>query len=303
MKIIVSLTQNGLMIYSMTGYGKAEISYKGDKIVIEIRSLNGKSADIGLKSILIPKSKEVEIRQLLSSQLQRGAIDLFVQRESSQCVERHINKERFFSYFREIEEIQKEIPQLANQNNVLSTILRIPEVMENKNYEPDEELWNMMVRGINMAVEQLIQFRALEGNRLSFDILHRVDSIELYLNKVEELETSRIQEVKERLLNKFNELFIGVQIDQNRFEQELFYYLDKLDITEEKVRLRQHCNFFKQTASNEKYPGRKLSFITQEMGREINTIGSKANHAYMQQWVVIMKDELEKIKEQLLNIV
>ena len=290
------------MIHSMTGYGKAEISFKGDKIEIEIRSVNGKSADIGLKSALIPKSKEPEIRQLLSAHLQRGSIDLFANMERSQGVERPINKERFMAYYREIRGLQEECPELAHQNDVLGVLLRIPEVMEYKNFEPDEKEWAAIKEGILMAIHQLTVFRAQEGERLYHDMFQRVALIEEYVNKIEELESSRIEGVKERLLNKLNELPTVVLSDPNRFEQEIIYYLEKLDITEEKVRLRQHCAFFKQTASEEQSQGRKLSFIVQEMGREINTIGSKANHALMQQWVVMMKDELEKIKEQLLNI-
>ena len=296
------MIMNKLMIHSMTGYGRAEITCKGDKIEIEIRSVNGKSADIGLKSALIPKSKEPEIRQLLSSLLQRGSIDLFVNMERNQGVERPINKERFMAYYREIQEIQKGCPELAHQGDVLGMLLRIPEVMEYKNHEPNEEEWTVIKEGIVMAVNQLIQCRAQEGERLLCDMLQRVKLIETYISKVEDLEASRIEGVKERLLNKLNELATIMQPDQNRFEQELIYYLEKLDITEEKVRLRQHCAFFKHTASEEQYQGRKLSFIAQEMGREINTIGSKANHAAIQQWVVMMKDELEKIKEQVLNI-
>jgi len=290
------------MIHSMTGYGKAEISFKGDKIEIEIRSVNGKSADIGLKSALIPKSKEPEIRQLLSAHLQRGSIDLFANMERSQGVERPINKERFMAYYREIRGLQEECPELAHQNDVLGVLLRIPEVMEYKNFEPDEKEWAAIKEGILMAIHQLTVCRAQEGERLYHDMFQRVALIEEYVNKIEELESSRIEGVKERLLNKLNELPTVVLSDPNRFEQEIIYYLEKLDITEEKVRLRQHCAFFKQTASEEQSQGRKLSFIVQEMGREINTIGSKANHALMQQWVVMMKDELEKIKEQLLNI-
>lgn len=286
----------------MTGYGRAEVPFKGDKIEIEIRSVNGKSADINLKSAFIPKSKEAEIRQLLSSQLQRGSIDLYMNIESTQVVDCPINKDRFMLYYRDIQEIQKELPELAHQDNLLNTILRIPEVMGHKKTEPDEEQWDAIIYGINAAILQLNLFRAQEGERLSLDILQRVERIESLIDEVEKLEVPRIKGVKERLLNRLNELTQTVQPDHNRLEQEIIYYLEKLDITEEKVRLRQHCDFFKQTALEEFCQGRKLSFIAQEIGREINTIGSKANHAPMQQQVVLMKDELEKVKEQLLNI-
>jgi len=289
------------MITSMTGYGRTEITFREDKIVIEIRSVNGKSADINLKSALIAKSKELEIRQLLTSQLQRGSIDIFVYLDGNKVTERPISKERFLAYYHQIREFQKEL-QLGHQSDLLSAILRIPEVMEDKHHEPDQELWSTIVQGIELAIKQLNLFREQEGVSLARDILQRVEQIESYIYKVEEHEVTRIEKVKERLLNRLSELAATVQPDHNRFEHELIYYLEKLDITEEKVRLRQHCAFFKETALHEIAPGRKLLFIVQEMGREINTIGSKANHAVMQQCAVMMKDELEKIKEQLLNI-
>jgi uncharacterized protein (TIGR00255 family) len=289
------------MIYSMTGYGRAELTFKGEKIVVEIRSVNGKGADINLKGAMIPKSKEPEIRQLLVSHLQRGSIDLYVYIEGVQMAERPINKGRFMSYYRQIKALQKEIPELELQGDWLSAILRIPEVIELSNQDPDEKQWAYILQGINKAIQQVILFRAKEGVQLLDDILHRVELIESYVLKVEDYEKLRIEGVKERLKNRLTELMETVQLDQNRFEQELIYYLEKMDITEEKVRLRHHCVFFKQSLLEENQ-GRKLSFITQEMGREINTMGSKANHAVIQQLVVKMKDELEKIKEQLLNI-
>lgn len=286
----------------MTGYGKAEIFFGEDKIDIELRSINGKSADITLKSALIPKSKDAEIRQLLSTQLLRGSIDLYVSMEGYRMLERPINKALFKEYYREIEDLRREFPDFGPQENLLSAILRIPEVMECKHSELSGEQWAAILEGVNIAIKELHLFREKEGERLWNDMRKRVEIIELFIYKVEELEESRILAVKERLLSKLHEFAPAGQVDQNRFEQELIYYLEKLDITEERVRLRQHCAFFKQTALEENAQGRKLSFIAQEMGREINTICSKANHAAIQQWGVMMKDELEKIKEQLLNI-
>jgi len=285
----------------MTGYGRAEIGFRRDKIVIEIRSVNGKTADIGLKSSLIPRNKESEVKQLLISQLQRGSIDIYIHAEYNQTVERPIHKERFMAYYREIKALQAELPELG-QESVLGTILRIPEVMERRSEDPDNDQWTAIVHGIHLAIKQLHHFRAQEGEQLACEILRRVELIESYIHQVEAHEASRIETIKIKLLNRLHELGDAVQIDQNRFEQELIYYLEKLDITEEKVRLRQHCAFFKQTALKEDCPGRKLLFIVQEMGREINTLGSKANHASMQRFVVMMKDELEKIKEQVMNI-
>jgi len=291
------------MITSMTGYGKAEIIFRGEKFIIEIRSVNGKSADISLKSSFIPKNKEQEIRKLLISKLHRGYIELFINAEKSSITERPINKERFLVYYQEIKTLQKEFPKLGRQKNLLSTILQIPEVMERKSQEPDEELWLAIVEGIHFAIEQITLFRTQEGAQLANDIFLRMELIKSYIHNVEEYEERRIEVVKERLLNRLTEIGGVGLLDHNRFEQELIYYLEKLDITEEKVRLRKHCDFFIQSAEEEACcPGRKLSFIAQEMGREINTMGSKANHAVMQQWIVMMKDELEKIKEQLMNI-
>jgi len=290
------------MIRSMTGYGRAEVTFHGEKIAVEIRSINGKSADIYLKSALIPKSKEPEVRQLITSHLQRGTIDLYVNMEANSIVDRPINKERFMAYYREIRALQNELPELGHQENLLSAILRIPEVMEHKNQEPDESLWAAIWQGINLSINQVNLFRTKEGDELCRDILQRVELIESYIHKVEEYEAVRMDVVKERLLSRLKEFEGTVHPDQNRFEQELIYYLEKLDITEEKVRLRQHCAFFRECVIKEHNQGRKLSFIAQEMGREMNTIGSKANHAAMQQSVVMMKDELEKIKEQIMNV-
>ena len=290
------------MIRSMTGYGRAESCAGDAKIIIEIRSVNGKFADINLKSSLILRHKEAEVRLMLATALQRGSIDLYVTSEQNGQAERPVNRELFLSYYQAISSIQKELSTEADPSGIIAAILRIPEVMERKNSDPDEERWVQITAGIQSALTDIDRFRLAEGERLAQEVLERVALIESYIYKVEELETARLEVVRERLSAKLNELAPALQPDTNRFEQELIYYLEKLDITEEKVRLRQHCAFFRQTAKNEPCPGRKLGFIAQEMGREINTMGSKANHASMQQWVVMMKDELEKIKEQALNI-
>jgi len=285
----------------MTGYGRAETCVQDAKIIIEIRSVNGRSADINLKGALIPRHKETELRQMLAAVLQRGSIDLYISWEHNGQIERPINRELFLAYCRQISDLQKELSMDKDSSGLLSAVLRIPEVMERKNTEPDEQDWAIITAGIGEALGDTDRFRLQEGARLERELLERVELIESYTHKVEELEAERMEGVRGRLLGKLNELE-GLTPDANRFEQELIYYLEKWDITEEKVRLRQHCAFFKQTAKEEPYPGRKLGFIAQEMGREINTMGSKANHASMQQWVVMMKDELEKIKEQGLNI-
>jgi TIGR00255 family protein len=290
------------MTQSMTGYGRAEVSLPNEKILIEIRSVNGKTADIGIKNSYIPRSKEAELRKMLTEKLQRGSIDIYISSEAKKNLDRPINKDLFIAYYQEIQALQALLPQSAPQTDLISTILRIPEVMASKAAEPDESQWQLLQEGVLQAAESLIIFRQTEGKRLTEDILERVSNIEGTLSAVEAEAPSRIDSVKERLQSRLAELGTSIQIDNNRFEQELIYYLEKLDVTEEMVRLRQHCRFFRDTLAQEPYPGRKLSFIAQEMGREINTLGSKANHANIQQQVVGMKDELEKIKEQCLNI-
>ena len=290
------------MTQSMTGYGRAEVSLPNEKILIEIRSVNGKTADIGIKNSYIPRSKEAELRKILTEKLQRGSIDIYISSEAKKSLDKPINKELFLAYYQEIQSLQELLPQPLPQTDLVSTILRIPEVMSSKAAEPDEAQWMLLQEGVLQAIASLIAFRQTEGKRLVEDILERVTIIENTLSSVEAEAPSRIDSVKERLLARLEELGSNIQIDNNRFEQELIYYLEKLDVTEEMVRLRQHCHFFRDTIAQEPYPGRKLSFIAQEMGREINTLGSKANQAHIQQQVVGMKDELEKIKEQCLNI-
>ena len=290
------------MTQSMTGYGRAEVSLPQEKILIEIRSVNGKTADIGIKSAYIPRSKEAELRKVLTEKLQRGSIDIYISCETKKNLDRPINKELFMAYYQEIQSLQDLLPLPVHQTDLVSTILRIPEIMAFKATEPEETQWELLLNGVLRAAESLIFFRQTEGKRLIEDILERVESIEHTLACVEAEAPNRIDSIKERLLARLEELGTNIQIDNNRFEQELIYYLEKLDLTEEMVRLRQHCRFFRDTITQEPYPGRKLSFIAQEMGREINTLGSKANQAHIQQLVVGMKDELEKIKEQCLNI-
>ena len=289
------------MIQSMTGYGKAETLFGKNKIVVEIRSVNGKNADISLKTSLIPREKEMEVRQLISQKLQRGNIDLFTTIENGESIEsRSINKDIFKSYFEQISSLKNEIETLPSDATILSTILRLPDVIEVVKKENDEKIWNLILPCVNSALDSMISFRKTEGKKLEEDIRERVSLIFKYIDEVEVFEEERKESVKQRLISRFEE--VGVAADENRFEQELIYYLEKLDITEEKVRLRQHCKYFLETIDNEEFPGKKIGFISQEMGREINTMGSKANHAEIQRRVVMMKDELEKIKEQSLNI-
>lgn len=298
------------MINSMTGYGKAECVLPEGKIVVEIRSLNGKSADITLKSQLVPRENEIELRQYIAKELNRGNIDLFANFEQNEAeTGKVINPLVFASYYKQILELNKtldehNLPALnvgnADGAGIISAILRLPDSVECKKQEISEENWNRLFDAIKEAIAKLNEFRAKEGAILYADVTKRVKLIEGWVTEVEKFEMERITAVKERLNTRLAE--IATMPDTNRLEQEIIYYLEKLDINEEKVRLRQHCRYFMETIDNEPYPGKKLGFIAQEMGREINTMGSKANHAEIQKWVVKMKDELEKVKEQSLNI-
>ena len=285
------------MVRSMTGYGKAECLLPDSKIIIEIRSLNGKNADISIKSSLIPRDKEMAVRQHIAKELQRGNIDLFATMEQNATAQaKQINREIFDSYLNQI----KELGFPVCTDTILQTILKMPDVVDVKKQEMTEECWNSFEQAIHNAVAALNDFRAKEGEILYNDVTSRVALIESFVAEVEKFEASRVEAVKERIKARIDEL--GITPDANRLEQEIVFYVEKLDINEEKVRLRQHCKYFMETINTEPYPGKKLGFIAQEMGREINTMGSKANHAEIQKWVVRMKDELEKIKEQSLNI-
>ena len=285
------------MVRSMTGYGKAECLLPDSKIIIEIRSLNGKNADISIKSSLIPRDKEMAVRQHIAKELQRGNIDLFATMEQNATAQaKQINREIFDSYLNQI----KELGFPVCTDTILQTILKMPDVVDVKKQEMTEESWNSLEQAIHNAVAALNDFRAKEGEILYNDVTSRVALIESFVAEVEKFEASRVEAVKERIKARIDEL--GITPDANRLEQEIVFYVEKLDINEEKVRLRQHCKYFMETINTEPYPGKKLGFIAQEMGREINTMGSKANHAEIQKWVVRMKDELEKIKEQSLNI-
>jgi len=287
----------------MTGYGKAETSFSGKKYTVEIRSVNGKTADIGFRTSQIPREYEYDLRQYLIKKLQRGNIDLFISvDQEEETLENTFNVQLIRQYFKELQTIFKDMEQEVSSADLAAVLLRMPEVREVQKKEIDPLGWKTLKQCIFLAAENLDEFRCREGSRLGQDLLSHIDNIETYLHKVEELDPQRIISVKERLTDKLSGLSEEITIDQNRLEQELIYYLEKVNISEECVRLRQHCSYFRQTMEQEEFAGRKLGFIAQEMGREINTLGSKAAHAGMQQYVVMMKDELEKIKEQVLNV-
>lgn len=293
------------MIQSMTGYGKAECICGNNKITVEIRSVNGKNSDISLKTQIIPREKEIEVRQLISSILQRGNIDLFTTVEAvSENSGRTINNQIFISYLKQLSAIAEESGESLGFDKAAEIIMRLPDVVETQKKDKDNEDqnadWIILKEAVQSATEMLVQFRQTEGKRLEEDIITRIKLIISYLIEIEKYENERSVQIKERIKARLEE--ITSEIDTNRLEQELIYYLEKLDITEEKVRLKQHCSYFLETMTKEEYPGKKLGFISQEIGREINTLGSKASHAGIQKWVVMMKDELEKIKEQVLNV-
>jgi len=286
----------------MTGYGKAECLISEDKYLIEIRSLNGKNADITLKTQIIPREKEISVRQYLIQRLNRGNIDLYVSVEQNgENAARSINGQVLLGYYNQLCSILDDSPMAdLDREDLLPALLKMPDIVESKVTEFTEEEWEELFNAICRAADDLDAFRLREGAVLREDVLSKVSRIEEYLDEIGQFEQERVETIRQRLLSRIEE--ISLQPDQERLEQELIFYMEKLDINEEKVRLRQHCNHFRGTLEHEEYPGRKLGFIAQEMGREINTIGSKANHAGIQRIVVMMKDELEKIKEQSLNI-
>ena len=294
------------MIKSMTGYGKAEVLLEAGKVTVEIRSLNGKTADISLKTSLLPKDKEIAVRKKIADELQRGNIDMFMTFEPNAAENaKKINMDLALQYYQQISELAKKVGtssiQINNPNDLLSTILRMPEVMDAKKQDViTDENWPLVEACINEAIININGFREQEGRVLYNDVTSNIAKIMEYSQQVECYEKERVDAIREKILNRFAEL--KAEPDQSRLEQEMIFYIEKLDINEEKVRLRQHCNYFIETIDTDPYPGKKLGFIAQEIGREINTTGSKANHTEIQKIVVKMKDELEKIKEQSLNI-
>ena len=290
----------------MTGYGKAEASLETGKITVEVRSLNGKTADISLKTSMLPKDKEMTVRQKIAAALTRGNIDFFITYEANAADSaKKINMALAVEYYQQISELAKKVGtssiQINNPNDLIATILRMPEVMDAKKQDViTEDNWPVVEACIDQALANINAFRAQEGEVLYKDVTSKVENILEYSRQVEQFEQERINAIREKILNRFAEL--KADPDPSRLEQEMIYYIEKLDLNEERVRLRQHCKYFIDTITNEECPGKKLGFIAQEMGREINTTGSKANHTEIQKIVVKMKDELEKIKEQSLNI-
>lgn len=291
------------MIKSMTGYGKADGEYNQKKISVEIKSLNSKQLDLNLKIPSFYKEKEFDIRNELSKELERGKVDIFINMELliSEDTSVNINSGIIKGYFTQVTDLSKEL-NIAVPEDIMNTLLRLPDALKADKQELTDEEWAVLLQCIRKAIVSLKEFRAQEGRALANDIIDRIEKISTYSSNLSEFENQRVEKVKQRIRSNIEELNQKEKFDENRLEQELIFYVEKLDITEEKVRLANHNKYFLETINESESPGKKLGFITQEIGREINTIGSKANDADMQKIVVNMKDELEKIKEQVNNV-
>ena len=288
------------MIQSMTGYGKAELNLKNANFTIEVRSLNSKQIDANVKMSSIYRDKEIGLRKLLSEKLQRGKIELSIWRESSESSAKYtLNTELIKEYFSQIQEVTSSLS--INSSDIMPSLLKMPDVLVKGEEKAEDNEWEEIAKGIDIAIGNILQFRLDEGEKLETDITERINKLSTLLIDISPFAKGRIEKVKKSLADKLAEIDTK-NIDENRFEQELIYYLEKQDITEEQVRLEVHLSYFIETMKADAPNGKKLGFIGQEIGREINTIGSKSSDAEMQKIVVQMKDELEKIKEQLLNI-
>ena len=289
------------MTHSMTGYGKAVAELPNKKVTIEIKSLNSKQFDLYTRIPVIYRVKEIELRNSLSHLLERGKVDLTINVEQfAKDVSSRIDYNVLNQYKTDIEQWANDMG-ISVPDDWFSVLLRLPDVMKQETEELDEEEWNIIKDTINKAVESLILFREQEGKMLENVLIEKISNIRSLLVDIATFEGERIERVKNRILEELNNLG-GIEYDKNRFEQEIIYYLEKLDINEEKTRLSHHLNYFEEILRENKSQGKKLGFITQEIGREINTLGSKSNQSGMQRIVVQMKDELEQIKEQVLNI-
>ena len=286
----------------MTGYGKAECLLADKKLTIEVKSLNSKQLDTNTRLPSLYKEKEIDIRQLIASELERGKVECsFYYELSGDVAPGIINEPVVKFYYDQLYRISGELG-LETSLELLSTVMRMPDTIRTEKAEMEEQEWEAVKASLNEALDHVNSFRIQEGLSLENDLRHRVDAISQKLSLVEPFEKERIEQIRERIEKNLDELGQKESVDENRFEQELIYYIEKLDISEEKVRLANHCKYFLETMEDQGPAGKKLGFISQEMGREINTLGSKANHKEIQKLVVEMKDELERIKEQILNV-
>ena len=299
------------MIQSMTGYGRVEFNLKNKNFTVEIKSLNSKTTDFNLKLPVIYRNKEIILRKILSEKLKRGKVELSIWFEKTQTnTPYEFDKKLILKYYKQLNSIKQDLGLKANnlknffcQNNIdlMPIILKMPDVLIKKDEKVEKDEWIEIEKNVHDALDKLITFREDEGNTLYKDISVRINLIKNLITELERFESQRTEKIKSNIKNKLAALEIQ-NLDQNRLEQELIYYLEKLDITEEKVRLNAHIDYFLECLDTESPNGKKLTFISQEIGREVNTLGSKSNNSDMQKIVVQMKDELEKIKEQLLNI-
>lgn len=284
----------------MTGYGKSDAEFQHKKITVEIKSLNSKQFDINLRIPAIYKDKEIDIRNKLLQMVERGKVDFTISVDSNdKSLTSKINSNAVEGYYEDIKAIAK-ILKIDEPADWFSTLLRLPETVKTEAAELDEEEWSAVDKTIDKALEAFTQFRIQEGKMLEKVFVEKIHNITVLSKEIEKYEPERLEKTKIRMQESLRKLEVGY--DENRFEQEMVYYIDRLDISEEKARLGNHLNYFSETMATEKGQGKKLGFIVQEIGREINTLGSKSNHASMQQIVVEMKDELEQIKEQILNV-
>lgn len=284
------------MILSMTGFGRSEGVFEGKKITLDLKSLNSKSFDLNIKMPVRYKEKEFEIRKILNERILRGKVDCYINLETlNDTAEAHINHELVRTYMNELKNLAADGPDFE----YLKMAVRMPDVISTKQEELGEEEWLFLQKLVDEALGKFEDFRQTEGQILHEELKRNIHNIETYLTMVQPYEGVRLEAVKERYLSTLKEF---EQIDETRFYQEMAYYTEKLDISEEKVRLTQHLKYYTEVMKNENNNGKKLGFISQEIGREINTLGSKANHAEIQKLVVMMKDDLEKIKEQTLNV-
>ena len=299
------------MIQSMTGYGRVEFNLKNKNFTVEIKSLNSKTTDFNLKLPVIYRNKEIILRKILSEKLKRGKVELSIWFEKIQTnTPYEFDKKLILKYYKQLNSIKQDLGLKANnlknffcQNNIdlMPIILKMPDVLIKKDEKVEKDEWIEIEKNVHEALDKLITFREDEGNTLYKDISVRINLIKNLITELERFESQRTEKIKSNIKNKLAALEIQ-NLDQNRLEQELIYYLEKLDITEEKVRLNAHIDYFLECLDTESPNGKKLTFISQEIGREVNTLGSKSNNSDMQKIVVQMKDELEKVKEQLLNI-
>lgn len=289
------------MIKSMTGFGKSTLTFDGKNIVAEIRTLNSKQLDLNVRVAPLFRDKEGEIRSIISQTLERGKIDfsIYIEKNDAQTVS--INAELAQSYFNELTSLSR---KLGNEvpSDIFIQVLKMPEVLTTPKEELPEDLWEAVQKMVLEACLKVDMFRVEEGSALAADFAKRVKLIDSLIDEITPYEEQRVPAQKNKFLAAFEDMKLGGQYDANRLEQEMIYFVEKLDITEEKVRLRKHCSYFFETMNETESKGKKLGFIVQEMGREVNTIGSKCNDFNIQQIVVKMKDEVEKLKEQLANI-